>query len=677
LPLLSAVHSPSSVTRVAPSRSWAFATLLGALYSILAALYLRPIWRVFGDRIAPNEGDPIFNLWVLRWGAHQIRLGLPDFWNANIFYPNRGTLALSDHLLGPAAIQALIEELTGNPILGYNLLFFSSFVLTALATAYVVRAAGSSRFAAGLAGALFAFCPFRFAQLNHIQILWMPVLPLVLWTWDRLLAERRPWRALVFLACYLVQVSGGSYLAYMIHVPLFAVLCVRFRHHGAELLTWRAVRVLLPTAALMLALALPFFLPYLRLGQPLGLHRQPGDVVENAAVLSSYLTPGGNSAWFRPSWRSRWQRLAGVLGPQKRGEDFLFPGVTTLAFAGIGLATAGRRATVHGSRASRGVVACLWTIAAAAWLVGEFATLAGSARREPLVAPGCLWPALLAVVLTALGAIWWIRWRREDPGAPAGDTPPAPGEPTGPHPWSNGLLLTGALCFALSCAIAFIPALPVVPGFSGMRVPARFGVFVIFVLVTLAARGIDRVGGLLSPRIRPWLGLLLVAFAVVELLPRPTRWVRLERPEAMPEVYHWLAQQSDVAAVLELPIRANHTEALYMYYSTVHWKPIANGFSGLRPASHVRLTAAMRNLPSSAALDLAQSLGITHVAIHFRKLPSRLRPHEIRQWEADVAGERLLELHRSGGSRIYRFRLPAAATVNRPPLLAASGDGSG
>ena len=35
---------------------------------------------------------------------------LPDLWNANLFYPTRGTLVLSEHLLGPAAQLALKEQ---------------------------------------------------------------------------------------------------------------------------------------------------------------------------------------------------------------------------------------------------------------------------------------------------------------------------------------------------------------------------------------------------------------------------------------------------------------------------------------------------------------------------------------------------------------------------------------
>jgi hypothetical protein len=151
------------------------------------------------------------------------------------------------------------------------------------------------------------------------------------------------------------------------------------------------------------------------------------------------------------------------------------------------------------------------------------------------------------------------------------------------------------------------------------------------------------------------LAVALAAVAILELTPRPTRWVRLPRPERFPEVYHWLATQADVRAILELPIRPNPREAQYMYYSTAHWKPIANGFSGLRPASHQQLTAAMRNLPDEAALDLARSFGISHLVVHFEQMP-RISAAQKRRWESEVAARRLLEVRRAGRVRVYRLR---------------------
>ena len=85
--------------------------------------------EVFGDHIAPDPGDPWFVLTVLKWGMHQMRLGMPDFWNLPFFFPARGVTTYSDNLLGPAAIMYLVEPGT-NPSPGFHL-FAGSTILGA------------------------------------------------------------------------------------------------------------------------------------------------------------------------------------------------------------------------------------------------------------------------------------------------------------------------------------------------------------------------------------------------------------------------------------------------------------------------------------------------------------------------------------------------------------------
>jgi hypothetical protein len=144
-----------------------YGTLAAALYTVAGLVCLRPIWEVYADHIAPNAGDPVFTLYVLKWVIHQAHLGFPDLWNANVFYPAKGALAFSDPFLGPALEIFFLP----NPIAGYNLLFFSSFVLTGLAVWFVLVKRGVSPLAALLAGGMYALSPLRFSHLNHLSIL--------------------------------------------------------------------------------------------------------------------------------------------------------------------------------------------------------------------------------------------------------------------------------------------------------------------------------------------------------------------------------------------------------------------------------------------------------------------------------------------------------------------------
>lgn len=533
-------------------RRWPLA-VAGALYTALGLVYLRPVWQVWQDRIAPNTADPLFNLWVLKWGVHQIRSGLPDLWNANIFHPTPGTLALSDHLIGPALQIVLFD----NAIAGYNFLFFTSFVLTGLAVCWVVRRSGASWIAAGLAGAMYAFSPFRLMHLNHIQLLLAQWVPLTLWFWDRLLAERRVRHAVLFLVFYLLNLTGGAYLAYMVHIPLLVILVNRIAIHRRELIG--GLRVLVPVALVAGGALMAIFLPYVRIGRDLGLARDADEIHEYGATLASWVSPARNALWFGPISKAYEQkRLGPAAKPFFRTENALFAGFV---------------------------------------------------------------PTLLAL----LG----FRKRR-------------------PDPWERGLLLSGLACFALAHPVVYIPMMHVLPGLSGMRVPARFAAFVSLAVVHLAARGSDH----LLARRKGWLVGALALVLVLELAPKPVRWARLEREEDFPAVYSWIARQDDVEAVLELPVRPNNSESIYMYYSTLHWKPIANGFSGYRPESHRRITESMRFLPDAQGLYLLSDMGITHLVVHTRALK---RPGMLPRWERDFMGRRVEPVGTFGEARVYRL----------------------
>ena len=110
----------------------------------------------------------------MAWDATHLGRG---WWNANIFAPHPLALAYSEHFL-PQGLQALpVYWATNNPILGYNLVFLSTFVLSGLGMFLLGRELTGSRSAGVVAGLAYAFSPFRIASIPHLQVLssaWMP-----------------------------------------------------------------------------------------------------------------------------------------------------------------------------------------------------------------------------------------------------------------------------------------------------------------------------------------------------------------------------------------------------------------------------------------------------------------------------------------------------------------------
>jgi hypothetical protein len=524
-------------------------TALTVLFTAVSLIYFWPLLRVWGDHIGPDLGDPLFVLWVLKWGVHQIRLGLPDVWDANIFYPTRGALAFSDHLLGPAAELVPFLKVFPNAIAGYNVLFVSSFIGSALAVCWMLRKTGLSWPAAALAGWMYAFSSFRLSQMSHLQILIAQWIPLTLWFWDRLLAERTAKNAALFLLFYLMNLSGGCYLAYMIHFCLLAILLSRAPAVGRELFSLRSLRVLAPVAVITMLAALALFLPYLRVARAEGLSRPSTEIEYYSARLASYLSPSAQNFYF-------------------------------------------------GERTNRLLHEAL----------GDSADLFSRPENS-------LFAGFLPTLLFFVGA--WAAWRERRQGPV--------------DPWVRGLVLSGLLCFILSFAWAFVPLARVVPGLSGMRVPARFYAFVSLALVYLAARGVDFLRNRLSgPRARAALVVAFAAILGIELAPGKFHVERVPREGELPQVYRWLRDEPSVKSLAELPLYGDSRENNYLYASTLHWKPIANGYSGYMAPSYTDLFSNMRDLPGVVGFAKLRSMGISHIVVH---VEPPLRIKEVRRWE--------------------------------------------
>ncbi len=647
-------------TAIGRSGRWLFLLPALAAYTAYALYFLRPIWSVFGNHLTPNAEDPLFNLYVLKWGAHQARSGFPDFWDANFYHPLRGALALSDHLLGPALFTAAFR----NPITAYNVLLFASFVLSGLATAYVLRASGCGRFAAALAGGFWAFMPFRLMHVNHIQILLAQWLPLVLWRWHRLLAAPAPRRALLFLLVYVLHLTGGSYLAYIVHVPLLVLLLAHLAAAPRALLTRRALAVLMPVVAAAGLAAATLYLPYVEISRRLGLVRQAAEIRENGATFLSYVTPPHNSRQ-RPLAR----RLAGQRSDRLlRLENELFPGLVAAGLAiyeGVARWRRRRRRLALGDGSRRrwrtATSAALLAMALAGLVWGDLQVLrAPPASGEP--APpdsGSGLPALL--LMGALAA--WLLLRHRGQAHPAGHRgePAAERSEEAGQVWDRGLLWSGAVCLLLSHAVVYLPLMRVVPGLSGLRVPARFFVVVALALAYFAARGADR---LLARLPRPAAVAAMTALALllaVELAPaRPLAWVRILREEEFPAVHRWVAAQPAVRALVELPIRLRN-EPESMYHSTLHWKPIANGFSGYHPPLYRELIERFRWLPDGEGLELLRRRGVTHLIVHtgrFRRAGKRRLLASWRREYEDASPPAVRRVYESGGDLVYAILPP-------------------
>lgn len=619
------------------------APALVLLYAVPAAIYLRPAWASWSRRILGESGDPVFNLYVLKWGVHQLQLGLPDLWDANFFHPARGVLALSDHLIGPAAqLLVLLQlHLVPNAVAGYNLLLASSFALSGAATAWVLRQSGRSWTAALLGGGMYAFAPVRWAQLEHLQVLLVQWLPITLWLWDRLLAAPSWRRAALFLPFYLLHLTGGCYLAYMIHLPMLAMLASRAAADWRRLVAWRGLRVLAAVVALAAAMLYLLYNPYAEAAHHYDMARTPEEAALYSATLLSYLAPSESNLY--AGW---WHRLVDRWHVElSYDESRLFAGFLATALAAYGLAAFLRRYRGPLLRPlaawQHAVLLALLGAAGAAFVWGDRRTF------DPDPSPHA-WD--LPAFCCALSLVLWCAARRRW----AGSWPLRGAEM---DPWERGLAAGGLLTLLLSFPIAFVPLMGVLPGLAGLRAPGRFYLVTSFVLVHFAARGLDGLltAAPLAGRRRLAAGAALAALLAVEMAPLPPPSQALADEADFPPVYAYLRNTAAVRAVLEVPLLKPSRESTYMYYSTLHWKPLANGYSGHAPATYEALRDAVPLLPDAAAIQLLRSMGISHLVVHRQGAAARRLRAELPAWETAALGEGVTRVFDAGPDLVYQL----------------------
>ncbi len=612
--------------------------LAAVAYLGLSLAYLRPIWRVFSDHIGPDTGDPWFNLTVLKWGMHQMRLGMPDFWNLPFFFPARGVTAYSDNLLGPAAAGTLLTAAFPGmtAVAVYNLFFVSSFVLCAWGVWYVLRRCGTGVAASFLGGCIFAFSSYRWDQTSHLQMLLMGWIPLTLWTFDRLL-ETPTWRrAALFVLFFALHATGGSYLAYMILFPMAAVLAVR-----APALLQRdrlraALRVLIPAGVASAVLLVALFLPYVRGSS--SRTRSDLEIQVYGASLVSYFTP-----------TDRMQHGGDLAKDWRRNENSLFAGLLPtllVAAAAVSGGLARRQAPRRPlSRLQTTTLVLLVILAGAGLARGEIATWS-LFRVDPLPAHGFdygLCSQALALGLVALGLRrWW-----------GGNWPLRLADLS---PWERGLLLGAAITFSLTFPIVYEPLMRWIPGLSGMRVAARFYTFVSLAIAWFAARELDRwlrCAG--SPLLRNTAAGCAAAFLLlVDLAPKPFEWFPSPPDRDYAPVYHWLARQEGVAGVLELPLVDDSTDIDYMVAATLHWKPLVNGFSGYIPDVYARFReSCCWPVPNPDQLAILRDRGVTHILLHSSGLDREWAWKLLKRFEREPGVQLLYD---DGGDRVYRIR---------------------
>jgi len=570
--------------------------LASAALAALTCAYTWPLIAQVGSSVPHDRGDPVLVTWILWWSTHTMPL-TAAWWNAPAFYPSPGVLAFSENLLGLAPITAPVIALTHSALAGYNAAFLLSYLFSGMGAymlAFVLTRRHDASFVAAVA---FAFAPYRLSHTQHLQLLssyWMPVAIAAL----HLYIANPRWRwAALFAVSWLLQALACGYYLFFLTILVFLWLAwfaprrLALRDVGRLAVAWGV-------AGLAIA---PVLLGYRSIHAFYGFKRSPVEVLNYSADVAGLWSAAPDSLM--------WSWLHAGVG----SESEQFPGLTVLLLFAISVFVAFRsfrlKAEATGEK-REAADAPLRSVASAF-------RRKGGGRSE---ADATLWFYWLTAVL-----MWILS--------------------LGPRPTLHGQFLGVYGPYTLLMNL---------PGFNGMRVPARLWMLSILCLAVVAAVVISRVE---SQRVRR----LVAAMATIGLL--LDGWPRAFPFMAVPAMR---ITTTGAHARLGLPLRENETET--MYGAIAQARPVFNGYSGYHAPQHF----AMRDLlerHDARILDRLAAAESIEVVIESAR-------------DADGAWRRYVEAH-AGARRVdawpewTSYELPptgafAPPAITGPPVRVSS-----
>src|SRR3954449_11022165 len=305
--------------------------VFAAIAAVLLVLVMHwPLPLHLGSDVPRDLGDPLPQAWQVGWDGHALLHQPLDWFQANIFWPLPNSLAFSDELVGYAPF-GIFGSGVHAAVARYDVLFLFAYALAFFGAYLLARELGTGRVGAFVAGAAFAYAPWRLEQDGHLHVLSSGGIPLAL---ALLVRGYRRGSSRTVVAGWLVAAwqlslgfSLGLQLSYLLLVLGVVALVCGLRPGR---------RVLLATAVgglAFVAVAVLLARPYLEVGRD---HPESKRTDATVAAFSGwprmYLAPpGANTVWSGATVSQR-QRLKFVP------EQTLFPGLAVVALTIVCLA---------------------------------------------------------------------------------------------------------------------------------------------------------------------------------------------------------------------------------------------------------------------------------------------------------------------------------------------------
>jgi len=529
----SAAYAPLRGEVKRPERDW-----VPLIYIPLTLLITYPLVFRLGSHYVGTGGDLFIFPWNDWWCRKCLLEGRNPLFTTWLFYPSGVSLVYHNFAWLNTAMWLPLSPLIG-PVAAYNVIFLFNLTLGGTGMYLLARYLTESRQAAFIAGLIFAFWPCRMSHYNHpnmISVGWVPLFMLFLIRTVR--CQRRNHAGQVatpatgmksaLVAGLFLALTGLARWLHLMFASGMALLYLAYsvsfeRRHW----TRRTVAALILAFGVAMVLMAPLLSPLVS-AQVRGSEKAE-DVFSTdpdlySTDLVSYFVPDRSHPLFRPWLSDLWSRM-------RRGSYF---GYAALALAIVGLLK-GRRDRF------------LW------FIIG------------------------LGLFVLALGPHLQVGGRSLDVTLPYSWVQDWSVVRVVRHPNRFNVLLSLPLAVLAGYGVAWL--LPLIQRVARVTSPPLVG---------------GREGGVAKrpqliqriakrPRLkRPWLWTAGIgALVLFEYLPWPYPTVQ----PPMPAFYRQLAQEPGDFAILDLPMGDRTVAKVYMYYATVHGKPLVEGHVSRLPVS--------------------------------------------------------------------------------------------
>jgi hypothetical protein len=575
------------------------------VFFLLALLQLYPL-SIHPANSVHDTGDPLLNTWILSWIQSNILSGPSQMFNGNVFFPSENTISFSEHLFPQAVLSLPLTLFINNPILIYNILFICSLIFCAYAMFLLVRYLAANSSAGIVAGIIFAFSTYHINHTPQLQLLSSGFFVLSFYYLHRFFKEKELKFSVLFSVFFTLQALACIYYGLFLismFVVILPLMLIMFRRDISRSFL---IKLIVPIFGAGVILLL-FSLPYISLLKFYGFSRGLAD----GADLSNYFSVSRRNIV-----------LGKLLSPLGTPEGFLFPGILALLLSGFYVYR--KRKHFHHMPAILRIsllvlfLGCFITILAIIFTGGFDADLGFLIfSAHDLVKPTLLLLlGLVAFIVLSMSVSLFSRQNSLNSG-----------KRTYYLLW---IIFFWALFLSFGKTFHFLgwsaPDLTLpfswfydyFPGFSGLRAPSRYGVFVLFIVAVLAGYGFKHIHERFKKKRIKTLALVVVVFLLnFEYLSIPHKMSFVPKRKDIPPTYQWLQDQPEDFALLEFPFFSPlGMESVYMYFSIFHGKKIVNGYSGFLPPSYFYIREVFNTFPSRASIDILKSLDIKYLVFH-------------------------------------------------------------